>query len=125
MRRPSGESSAAIGQNPNKLQTLGNHHTITGFHLVGKEKEQRGLVAIIRRVNKDGALTEEVGVLLQQEVAESKHKRVTRMNHIGEGKAGFIHRTHGLLGKTNPFIAAEHWSKIAAITSGDKPITFT
>ncbi len=44
-------NNAAIGQNPNKLQTLGNHHAITGFYLVGKEEEQRGLIAIIRRAS--------------------------------------------------------------------------
>ena len=86
MRSPPGESSAAVGHNPNKLQTFGNNHAITGFHLVGEEKEQRGLVAIISRVNKDSALTEEVGMLLQQEVAESKHKRVAAIKPSARGE---------------------------------------
>ena len=73
---------------------------------MGEQEEQRWLVALVSRVHEDGALAEEVGVLLQQDIAESEHERMAGMNHAGESEAGAVHRAHGILGEADAFVAA-------------------
>ena len=58
------------------MQALGNDLTVAGLHFVGEEEEQRKLVGIISRVHEDAALAEQIGVPLQQDVAEGEHDRV-------------------------------------------------
>ncbi len=106
MRCPTGKGGAAIGQDADELQALGNDLTVAGFHLVGEEEEQRKLVAVISRVHEDGALAEEVGVLLQQDIAEGEHERVAGMNHAGEGEARAVQRAHGILGEADALVAS-------------------
>ena len=43
---------------------------------------------IVSWVHEDGSLAEEVGVLLQQDIADGEHQRVAGMEHAGEGEPG-------------------------------------
>src|ERR1700722_14117626 len=124
MRCPARESGAAILDDSNKLQSLGNHMAIAGFNLVRKQKEQRRLVALVRWVNEDGAPSKKIGVLLEQDVAQREHKRMARMNQTSEGNARAVYRTDGVLRKTNAFVALEDGSQITSIATGDEAVPF-
>ena len=65
VRRPTGKGRRPIGRDTNELKALGEHLAIAGFDLVGEQEEQMRLLAIVGRIDKDSALTEEVAVLFQ------------------------------------------------------------
>ena len=69
-------AKAALPSAPDadELQALGEDVPVAGLDLVGEQEEQRRLVALVGRVHEDGALAQQVGVLLQEHVG---HRRAS------------------------------------------------
>ena len=70
------EPSGATRTNWRRLEST---WSVAGFDLVGEQKEQMRLFAIVGRVHENGALAEKVAVLFQNQVAHGEHQRVAGM----------------------------------------------
>ena len=62
-------------------------------------------------------------MLLQEQVTDCQHQRMTGMHQDGAGDSRFIGRLQGILFKTDAIVAFEHWLLLAAIAAGDPSIT--
>ena len=122
VRRPTGKGGRSIGRDADKLEALGEHLVVAGFDLVGEQEEQMRLLAIVGRVHKNSALTEEIAVLFQNQVAHGEHQRVAGMEHCGEGRAWLVERPDSFAGETDALVTLEHGSEFAAVTAGDDAV---
>ena len=116
---PNRQRRRAIRGDADELQPLGEDRAVAGLDLVGEQEEQRGLVALVGRVDEDGALAEQVGVLLQKHVAHGEHERVAGMHQHGEGEARLVERLDGFLGEADALVALEDGLELAAVAAGD------
>ena len=110
------------GSDADELQALGEDLAVARFDLVGEQEEQGWLVALVGGVHEDAALAEKIAVLLQQDIADSKHERVAGMNHAGERETGSIQRAHSFLGEADTLVAFEDGSEFATIAAGDEAV---
>jgi len=62
---PAGEGGGAVGQHADELEAFGNDLAVAGLHFMREQKKERGLFTFVGRVNEDGALPEQIGVLFQ------------------------------------------------------------
>lgn len=122
MRGPAGEGGAAVGQDANELEALGNDPAVAGLDLMREQEQERGLVAVVGGIHQDAALPEEVGVLLQQDIAEREHERVTWMDHAGKGEAGPFQRADGFSGEADALVAFEDRREVAAVAPDDDTV---
>ena len=56
-------------------------------------------------VHENRALAHEIAVLLQHEIADGEHERMTGVDHLGEGESGPVERTDGFLGEADTLVA--------------------
>ena len=110
------------GRDTDELEALGEHLVIAGFDLVGEQEKQMRLFAVVGRVHKDGALTEEVAVLFQNQVAHGEHKRVAGMEHCGEGRAWLVERPDSFASEADALVTLEDGGEFAAVTAGDDAV---
>jgi hypothetical protein len=91
---------------------------------VGEQEEQVVRVARRLRVDQDRALAQQVGVLLQQEVAHRQHERMAGVHQLAKARPGLVGRAHGGLGEADPLVALEHGRELAAVAAGDEAVAF-
>src|SRR5580658_9627111 len=75
------------------------------------------IFTVVGGVHEDCALAHQIAMLLQQDVANRKHKRVTRMKHRRKRRAGLVKRTDGFSGEANALVTLEHGCKFAAVAA--------
>ena len=123
MRCPAGKAGSPVGSDVDELEPLRDDGVVARLDLVGDEEEERGLGAIVGRIHEDRALAHEIAVLLQDEVADGKHERMTRVDHLGESSVGPVKRADGFFGEADTLVAFQHGGQFAAIAPGDLAVT--
>ena len=89
---------------------------------MGDEEQERGFFAVIDWVHKDCTLAHQIAVLLQHDVADGEHERVTGMDHLGEGHARLVEWADGFLGETGALVALQDRGELAAVAPGDTAV---
>ena len=114
---PPGKVGEAIGSDSDELQALREHDAIATFDLMRDEKEQRGLVSRIGRVDQHRALPQEICMALQNNIGDRKHERVSGMKELGKWCVCLIQRAHGVLRKADALVALQYRSEFSAVAS--------
>ena len=55
-----------------------------------------GSVAVVGRIDENGPLAEQVGVLFEEHVGHGEHERMAGVHEHGAGQAGLVERLHGV-----------------------------
>ena len=58
-------------------------------------------------------------MLLQHEIADGEHERMTGVDHLGEGESGPVERADGFLGEADALVAFQDGGEFAAVAPGD------
>ena len=108
-----------VGSDVDELESLGKDGAVAGLDLVCDEEEQRGFFTLVGGVHEDRTLAHQIAVLLQHDVTDGEHERVTGVDHLAEGNARPVERTDGFLGETDALVAFQDGGEFAAVAPGD------
>src|SRR5262249_20230842 len=121
MRCPSCKRCRSVGSDTHELEALGEHDVSAGLHLMQKHEEEMWLVALVGWVNEDRALSEELPVALQDDVAGGEHQRMSGMQHRRERRTSFV-EPHGFAREADALVLLEHRRELASVAAGDQAI---
>ena len=88
-RRTTAEPS---GVDADELQPLGETWPSPDLTSWVSRNSSQGSIAVVGRVDEDGALAEQVGVLFQEHVGHGQHQRVAGVHEHGAGQPGLVER---------------------------------
>ncbi len=124
MRCPAGERGGPVRVHADELHPPGERGPVAGLHLVRQQEQQPGLVGVVGRIDENGPLPEQVGVLFEDHVGHGEHQRVAGVHQHGAGQAGLVERLEGVAGEGDAVVPLEDRLLLAAVAAGEPAVPF-